>query len=180
MKKLLCSALAGLALSATALADDFDDASAVEAAVSIEFDKFEQTASFKAPAIRIMRPGNSYWHVIFLRGYAKKGKPPFDLHIYVDTHYTDSRYTVYRQAFDDKGKKLTVSNIDHDVISCSSNDRCIFEEVFSIDVTKAYLESRMKADEIEFKVDGKRDYMTFTIPGPYIKGFLNAIKNAKL
>jgi hypothetical protein len=179
MMRKLAILVAICAISPLVHGQELNDPAFIENGVSVDYDKFKKKATYKGPAIRIMRPGNAYWHVIFLRAYKLDGKQPSDIHVYVETHYKDSRYIVYKRAYDDSGAKLPVSQIDHDVVSCSGNNECLFEEVYAIELSKSYLESRAKKEEVEFKVEGVTNYMTFRIPGGYIKGFLNAVKSAK-
>lgn len=167
-------------VSATTVASEISTEEAEFASnVDVEYDGFKKEIQYKSSPIRILKPGDSYWHNIFLRAYKKDKGTTSNFQIYVDTNYHASRYIDYEQAYDDKGTRLPLSKIDHEVISCDEDGRCLFNEVFAITVSKGYLTSRGKSDDVEFKIEGRNDYLQFGIQGAYIRGFLTAIKSKK-
>lgn len=151
----------------------------VASGVEIEYDNFKLETKYTGPEI-LIRPSSVnpyYWHSILLRGYKKKGSSQFQ--IYVDTHYHATRYTQFRNAFDGKGVKLPLTILDHEVISCEPDGECLFNEVFSLDISKAYIQSHGKLRETEFKIEGVSNYLTFRISGEYFSGFLKGLNKKK-
>ena len=74
----------------------------------------------------------------------------------------------YDEAYDLNGKRLPVRRIDFDVRIGDS----VYTEIFSVDVSRAYLESSFSTG-IRIKVYGKKLSKIISIPGGYVQGFMS-------
>lgn len=186
--KVLAIALAALTLAASSMVwaapqseeaktPELSPAQKVERDVVVSYDEFKKLTSYHTEAIRIMRPGDAYWHVIYLVADKPEKRGQTSYEVYVETNYKSNNFIGYFQAFDNTGKKLPFEKITHSVDNCEGA-RCVLSETYSIPLTKQYLDAAVKRKSTSFKVQGRNDAMVFDLEGDLFRGFLAALKKS--
>lgn len=145
---------------------DVSDQEAVSDAVELEKDNFQKTESYKGPSFK----SGDIESVSLFAYKSRLGKMSYSVNG-IDLYGKSWRY--YDTAYDSAGKKLKFTSLHRKVSSCDT-DTCTYAEIFSIDVTRGYLE-RYKEKGIDIQISGKMGKEIFNIPPSYIKGFLSAV-----
>lgn len=147
-----------------------NDAQQISQNVRVKQDEFQKQTEYIGPTMSFgMRAGDVTETKVFLRAY-KKNDNTISYQIYVRDFYK-GRWRLYDRAFDKDGNKFDVVVIDRTVDSC--NVYCYYYEDVGIDVTADYLNAHTQSGTT-FKVAGNGGEVIFSVPGPYIEGFLKA------
>lgn len=134
--------------------------------VQIENDEFEKTIKYRGPDV------SEGIDAVFIRAWNDLKTKTTSYQIYVSDYYWGD-WRFYRTAYDSDGNNLDTTLIDRDIGSCGQY-RCSHYEHVGLNVTREYLEKHT-ASGIRFKLSGKAGEEIFSIPGAYIKGFLDAV-----
>lgn len=147
---------------------NFDDAAAVTQAVDVKRDDFKKSTTYRGPYIQ-----GKQSDTVYLRATKFDINNSVLYQIYaVDFYYGDWRFL--DNTYDVDGNALKTLVIDRKVHSCAGGS-CLKGEHVGVEVTRDYLEKNI-AQGIRIKISGKGGEEIFSIPGPYVKGFLEAMK----
>lgn len=147
---------------------NFDDAAAVTQAVDVKRDDFKKTTTYRGPYIQ-----GKDSDTVYLRATKIDLDRSVVYQIYaVDFYYGDWRFL--KDTYDINGNPLKSQVIDRKVHSCAGGS-CLKGEHIGVEVSRDYLEKSI-AQGIRIKISGKGGEEIFAIPGPYVKGFLEAMK----
>jgi hypothetical protein len=106
---------------------------------------------------------------VYLRSQLEKGRPMRFFLVVSD--YYDGDWRGFDQAYDLGGRKFHALSVRHKV-NCKL--LCGYEEVLEIELDRAYLEGH-QGSGLSLKLYGPAGQSSspFTLPGPYIQGFLH-------
>jgi len=93
--------------------------------------------------------------------------------------YTDRQWRFYSRASSDKGKALSMKEVDRSVHRCSSGT-CVYSETYSVMVPLPDLEAAMAGGGIKFKLYGKLgDERLVHLPAFSLKPFVGKVEEAR-
>lgn len=148
---------------------NFQDSMSVSQNVKVKRDDFKKLTSYDGPEIR-----GKDSDAVLLRGSKFDADPNTVLYqIYAVDFYTGA-WRMHDSAYDIKGNRLDSSTLDRKVFNCSTPG-CLKGEHVAVTVTREYLENSV-AEGIKIKISGRGGEEIFTVPGPYVRGFLDAMK----
>jgi len=134
--------------------------------VEIKNDEFTKQIDYTGPNVIDPYYSSDY---LMMRAWEKASKINYQVYV-ADHYYGDWRF--YNRAFDSDGNKLDFVLISKKVLDCYSG--CTFSEHAGLNVTEAYLRKHTETG-LKFKIIGKAGEEVFTLPGGYIKGFLDTV-----
>lgn len=136
--------------------------------ISSKYDEFKKITTFSGEDTS----GSKSQH-LSLRAIKADGTNQVLYQVYAMSSYTD-QWRFYESAWDTNGTSLELIKISRQVGNCNRYD-CGHMEHIGINVSRAYLE-RASSSEFRFKLSGRGGEDIFTMPGFYIKDFLDAVK----
>lgn len=141
--------------------------------ISVEHDP--HTGSIEVSGPLIFHDRNLLGNTYLIRSWINQERPSVDdkFQILVTGRYPKRVYL--KQAYAD-GEEVSTTAIDRERVSCA--DFCIIKEVVGINLTEEEMARRAETG-MSFKVMGRRDTLTMTVPPGYFSAVLEAHRKAR-
>lgn len=151
--------------------------------VTVQRSKFNTETPVIGPQSATDFPGSGFTDpgilIWMIRSWVNKSGDAPTSQIYLGLDYTDSHWRNYQSVNFVGGKRVNADKINQQVGDCGQFSGCSFDETIGVTIPTEMLEKQGRTN-LQFRVNAQSGQnIVITIPGTYLRGFLQALKQAE-